>query len=122
LAKRTSAGHLHNWPLQRSSSNLSDDFHDDKRQLLTIAATMSRPTVTIFGADGSASSDSHPLPNVFKAPIRPDIVQYAQHRERWDGEGRTMANATAGACTLAWPRTRGSRTLWARRLVIRLPL
>jgi hypothetical protein len=39
-------------------------------------ANMSRPTVTIHGADGSPSNDSHPLPNVFKAPIRPDIVQY----------------------------------------------
>ncbi|KAK3679795.1 60S ribosomal protein L4B [Recurvomyces mirabilis] len=36
---------------------------------------MSRPTVTIHGADGAAGSESHPLPNVFKAPIRPDIVQ-----------------------------------------------
>ncbi|EMC93844.1 hypothetical protein BAUCODRAFT_567424 [Baudoinia panamericana UAMH 10762] len=36
---------------------------------------MSRPTVTIYGADGTATEDSHPLPNVFKAPIRPDIVQ-----------------------------------------------
>ncbi|KAL1302885.1 hypothetical protein AAFC00_003212 [Neodothiora populina] len=35
----------------------------------------SRPTVTIISADGSASEASHPLPNVFKAPIRPDIVQ-----------------------------------------------
>ncbi|KAI6874989.1 hypothetical protein KC318_g18390, partial [Hortaea werneckii] len=36
---------------------------------------MSRPTVTVYGADGSATKDSAPLPNVFKAPIRPDIVQ-----------------------------------------------
>ena len=35
----------------------------------------SRPVVTIIGADGSPSDDTHPLPNVFKAPIRPDIVQ-----------------------------------------------
>ncbi|KAI5365027.1 Putative ribosomal protein L4/L1e [Septoria linicola] len=35
----------------------------------------SRPTVTIIGADGAPSKDTHPLPNVFKAPIRPDIVQ-----------------------------------------------
>ncbi|GAM83985.1 hypothetical protein ANO11243_019750 [Dothideomycetidae sp. 11243] len=34
-----------------------------------------RPTVTIIGADGKASDKSHPLPNVFKAPIRTDIVQ-----------------------------------------------
>ncbi|KAF2718993.1 60S ribosomal protein-like protein L4 [Polychaeton citri CBS 116435] len=35
----------------------------------------SRPTVTIIGADGTPSNDTHPLPSVFKAPIRLDIVQ-----------------------------------------------
>ncbi|KAI9830036.1 MAG: hypothetical protein M1819_005866 [Sarea resinae] len=34
-----------------------------------------RPTVTIISADGSASGQTYPLPAVFKAPIRPDIVQ-----------------------------------------------
>lgn len=48
----------------------------------------SRATVSIFGADGSASDATHPLPNVFRAPIRPDIVQYAlsepaMSRKRW---------------------------------------
>lgn len=37
----------------------------------------SRPTVGIIGADGAATKNTIPLPNVFKAPIRPDIVQYA---------------------------------------------
>merc|ERR1712230_63736 len=44
-------------------------------QHLATSPTMSRPTVTIYGADGSATKDSAPLPSVFKAPIRPDIVQ-----------------------------------------------
>jgi len=35
----------------------------------------SRPTVTILSADGTASGATHPLPKVFTAPIRPDIVQ-----------------------------------------------
>ncbi|KAF2235887.1 hypothetical protein EV356DRAFT_444106 [Viridothelium virens] len=34
-----------------------------------------RPTVTIISADGSASDATHPLPTVFKSPIRPDVVQ-----------------------------------------------
>jgi hypothetical protein len=38
----------------------------------------SRPTVTVHGADGKPGKDTHTLPAVFKAPIRPDIVQYAQ--------------------------------------------
>lgn len=44
--------------------------------LTTQPDKMSRPTVTIIGADGAASQNTHPLPNVFKAPIRADIVQY----------------------------------------------
>ncbi|KAL5387932.1 hypothetical protein DPSP01_003331 [Paraphaeosphaeria sporulosa] len=35
---------------------------------------MSRPTVTIISASGEASKDTAPIPNVFKSPIRPDIV------------------------------------------------
>ncbi|KAF3020955.1 hypothetical protein G7054_g1831 [Neopestalotiopsis clavispora] len=35
---------------------------------------MSPPTVSIIGADGAASSASHPLPAIFSAPIRPDVV------------------------------------------------
>ncbi|MCJ1341128.1 hypothetical protein MMC09_006424 [Bachmanniomyces sp. S44760] len=35
----------------------------------------SRPTVTIASADGKASGSTHPLPAVFRSPIRPDIVQ-----------------------------------------------
>ena len=38
----------------------------------------SRPTVSIHGADGKPGKDTHTLPAVFKAPIRPDIVQYAE--------------------------------------------
>ncbi|MBE7180671.1 MAG: hypothetical protein INR71_05575 [Terriglobus roseus] len=36
----------------------------------------SRPTVTVISPDGKPSDSTHPLPNVFKVPIRPDIVQY----------------------------------------------
>ncbi|KAJ5832029.1 hypothetical protein N7474_000340 [Penicillium riverlandense] len=35
----------------------------------------SRPTVSIATAEGKPSGASHPLPSVFSAPIRPDIVQ-----------------------------------------------
>ncbi|MCJ1397632.1 hypothetical protein MMC11_000828 [Xylographa trunciseda] len=35
----------------------------------------SRPTVTIATAEGKASGKTHPLPAVFRSPIRPDIVQ-----------------------------------------------
>lgn len=70
----------------------------------------SRPVVTIIGADGSASDKTHPLPNVFKAPIRPDIVQYANphNHNAMRKDGKADNNST-GACTQAWRRTRGSR-------------
>lgn len=35
----------------------------------------SRPTVTIIGADGKATGNTHTWPVVFQAPIRVDIVQ-----------------------------------------------
>ncbi|MCJ1314034.1 hypothetical protein MMC25_007714 [Agyrium rufum] len=35
----------------------------------------SRPTVTIASAEGKPSGETHPLPAVFRSPIRPDIVQ-----------------------------------------------
>ncbi|KAL2177919.1 60S ribosomal protein uL4 [Thermothelomyces heterothallicus CBS 202.75] len=36
----------------------------------------SRPTVTVFGADGKATGATEVLPKVFSAPIRPDIVKH----------------------------------------------
>ncbi|KAI6249050.1 60S ribosomal protein L4-B [Erysiphe necator] len=35
----------------------------------------SRPIVSIISAEGKPSGSTHPLPKVFTAPIRPDIVQ-----------------------------------------------
>lgn len=36
----------------------------------------SRPTVTVIGADGKATGATEVLPQVFSAPIRPDIVKH----------------------------------------------
>merc|ERR1712000_350237 len=41
----------------------------------TTVKMSSRPTVGILGADGASSGETLPLPAVFSAPIRPDIVQ-----------------------------------------------
>jgi len=70
---------------------------------------MSRPTVTVIGADGSASSNTVTLPNVFKAPIRADIVQYEYHAHEEEDKD-IWANECPGRCTPAWPRTSASRT------------
>ena len=59
-----------------------------------------RPTVGILGGDGKASGSTHPLPAVFSAPIRPDIVQY----ESLAYFLRPEANSDSGPSTLAWPR------------------
>lgn len=50
----------------------------NRRLTLDIYSTnmTTRPTVTIAGADGTPSGSTHPLPAVFRSPIRPDIVQY----------------------------------------------
>jgi hypothetical protein len=60
---------------------LQNQFHCEststQTSLITAATMTSRPTVGIIGADGAATKKTIPLPSVFKAPIRPDIVQYA---------------------------------------------
>ncbi|KAI9890325.1 MAG: hypothetical protein M1814_004235 [Vezdaea aestivalis] len=35
-----------------------------------------RPTVTVLSGEGKPTGSTHPMPAVFKAPIRPDIVQF----------------------------------------------
>merc|ERR1712233_136326 len=90
-------------------------------QHLAISPTMSRPTVTIYGADGSATKDSAPLPNVFKAPIRPDIVQSVHTGMAKNKRQAYAVNKDAGMQTSAesWgtgravariPRVRGGGT------------
>ena len=68
----------------------------------------SRPTVTIHGADGAPGKDTHPLPSVFKAPIRPDIVQYVEVDIVLEV---AAANSATELFTPAWQRTSGNRTL-----------
>jgi hypothetical protein len=79
----------------------------------THTVKMSRPTVTIIGADGAASQNTHPLPNVFKAPIRADIVQYENSDSNTTdqaGKNGIWANRRTGMSTPAWPRTSVSLT------------
>ena len=64
-------------PLQSGNVKNHDEY---TRDIVTTTSTTTimttRPTVTIATAEGKASGETHPLPLVFKAPIRPDIVQY----------------------------------------------
>ena len=76
-----------------------------------------RPTVTIATADGKPSGSTHPLPAVFRSPIRPDIVQYGTLGQP---AMRREADTLLGVYTLAWQRTNGSHMLSVRKLVTRL--
>ena len=60
----------------RPQPKLSEAHYTTTKSRKTNAVTMAtRPTVTIASHDGTPSGSTHPLPAVFKAPIRPDIVQ-----------------------------------------------
>jgi len=52
------------------------DINDNETPQAIAGKMTSRPTVTIATAEGKSSGETHPLPAVFKSPIRPDIVQY----------------------------------------------
>lgn len=67
-----------------------------------------RPTVTIASAEGKPSGDTHPLPDVFKAPIRPDIVQYGLYPPFRCQAG---ADDVPGVFTLGWLKTSVSHML-----------
>ena len=42
----------------------------------SITTMATRPTVSVASAEGERLKETIPLPSVFTAPIRPDIVQY----------------------------------------------
>lgn len=72
----------------------------------------SRPTVTIATAEGKPSGATQPLPSVFSAPIRSDIVQYVEPaKSKYRSLGGGNADGCCiGRCTPAWPRTSASLT------------
>lgn len=69
----------------------------------TTVKMSSRPTVGILGADGASSGETLPLPAVFSSPIRPDIVQYENHRFLQFDDDKLI---DVEPSTLEWPRTR----------------
>jgi len=59
----------------------------------------SRPTVNVFTKDGTQSGSTVPLPDVFVAPIRPDIVQAVHtgmNKNRRQAYGVKVHNGPAG--------------------------
>merc|ERR1712198_479080 len=86
-----------------------------------MAVAAARPLVTVYSEKGVASGSSVCLPAVFKAPIRPDIVNYAHTNMRKNSRQPYAVKRIAGHQTSAesWgtgravariPRVRGGGT------------
>merc|ERR1712154_221623 len=80
-----------------------------------------RPVVSVYGANGSATGETVNLPAVFKAPIRPDVVNFVHFQMLKNTRQPYAVSATAGEQTSAesWgtgravariPRVRGGGT------------
>eukprot|EP00501_MAST-03F_sp_TOSAG23-6_P000584 GSMAST32.ASY1.ANO1.605.1 assembled CDS len=61
----------------------------------------SRPTVTVYGTDGSAVGATLPMSKVFGAPIRQDIVQFVHTNVRKNSRQCYAVNVGAGHQTSA---------------------
>ncbi|KAJ2720927.1 60S ribosomal protein L4B [Coemansia sp. Benny D115] len=81
-----------------------------------------RPVVSVFGLNGNKLSATVPLPSVFTAPIRPDLVQFVHknmaknHRQPYAvkqqaGEETSAESWGTGRAVARIPRVRGSGTL-----------
>ena len=84
---------------------------------------MSRPTCTVFGVDGDAPTpaSSAPLPGVFLAPIRPDVVHFVHSRialnkrqpysvNKYAGKMPSAASWGTGRAVSRIPRIQGGGT------------
>ena len=84
---------------------------------------MSRPTCTVFGVDGDAPTpaSSAPLPGVFLAPIRPDVVHFVHSRialnkrqlysvNKYAGKMPSAASWGTGRAVSRIPRVQGGGT------------
>ena len=71
-----------------------------------------RPTVSVASAEGERLKETIPLPSVFTAPIRPDIVQYVPPFEDYSN-----GSPAAERYTQAWLKTRDNLTPSVRKLV-----
>ena len=80
-----------------------------------------RPVVSVYGANGSATGETINLPAVFKAPIRPDVVNFVHTNVAKNSRHPYAVSAIAGEQTSAesWgtgravariPRVRGGGT------------
>jgi len=80
-----------------------------------------RPTVSVFSADGEGSSGSMPMPDVFLAPIRPDVVHFvhtnmsknkrqAYSVNKYAGKTPSASSWGTGRAVSRIPRVQGSGT------------
>jgi len=96
------------------------DF-DCLTDLIERANMAARPVVSVYGANGSATGETINLPAVFKAPIRPDVVNFVHTNVAKNSRHPYAVSAKAGEQTSAesWgtgravariPRVRGGGT------------
>jgi len=80
-----------------------------------------RPTVTVYSADGEGSSKALPMPDVFLAPIRPDVVHFVHSNisknkrqaycvNKYAGKTPSASSWGTGRAVSRIPRVQGSGT------------
>ena len=61
-----------------------------------MAAAAARPQVSVFGQDGNATGENLPLPLVFTAPMRPDVVRFVTTNISKNARQAHAVNVDAG--------------------------
>merc|ERR1712029_1248623 len=93
-----------------------------QKHFFSLFSTMARPQVSIHGCeDGALISRQLPLPSIFKAPIRPDVVHFVHsniaknHRQAYAvskeaGHQTSAESWGTGRAVVRIPRVRGGGT------------
>ena len=71
-------------------------YHHDIDNISYLQAA--RPLITVYSEKGEASASSVTLPAVFKAPIRPDIVNFVHAEIRKNSRQPYAVSTGAGTC------------------------
>lgn len=63
-------------------------------------ASIARPLITVYGDKDEDTGTSLPLPAVFKAPIRPDVVNFVHQNVAKNHRQPYAVSKDAGNCNL----------------------
>lgn len=89
--------------------------------MFTCLSQAARPLITVYNEQGEATANTVPLPAVFKAPIRPDVVNFvhtnmAKNKRQPYAVSRKAGHQTSaeswgtGRAVARIPRVRGGGT------------